>query len=159
VDAEVFLAALANRTVLVVDDEPSVCHALSRALATEGYKVLTAESGVEALRLLHDQPVQVIISDQRMPELSGIDLLKLVRVRYPRVVRIMLTGDKDPETTIRSINEGEVYRFIRKPWRNADLRAIVHFAFGARAESTSAADPVGLEKEIALLAEDELLGG
>ena len=63
-----------------------------------------------------------------MPGLSGIDFLKLVRVRHPSVVRIMLTGDPNPETTLRSINESEVYRFIRKPWNNRDLRTIVYFA-------------------------------
>ena len=73
--------------------------------------------------------MQLVISDQNMPGMSGIEFLKLVRDRHPHVVRMMLTADENPETVVRSINEGEVYRFIRKPWDAASLRTMVHFAF------------------------------
>ncbi len=158
-------------TVLVVDDEPGVRAALTQVLQRLGYMVVTAESGEEALQRLQENPVEVIISDQHMPGLSGIDLLKLVRVRHPRVVRIMLTADKDPDVPIRSINEGEVYRFIRKPWNNNDLRTVLSFAFEiARLEQekrhlvtllknqiASRDDPADLERELVKLAEDEIL--
>ena len=157
-------------TILVVDDEQVVRSALSRVLEESGYRVLTAENGEEALGRLQDEGVGVIISDQHMPGMTGIDLLKLVRVRHPRVVRIMLTGEKDPEVPVRSINEGEVYRFIRKPWDNANLKTVVSFAFEiARLEQekrhlitllrnqiASPQDPADVEAEILRLAESEI---
>ena len=157
-------------TILVVDDEQVVRSALSRVLEESGYRVLTAENGEEALGRLQDEGVGVIISDQHMPGMTGIDLLKLVRVRHPRVVRIMLTGEKDPEVPVRSINEGEVYRFIRKPRDNANLKTVVSFAFEiARLEQekrhlitllrnqiASPQDPADVEAEILRLAESEI---
>ena len=112
-----------------------------------------------------------------MPGMPGIDFLKLVRVRYPHIVRIMLTGDPDPEIPVRSINEVEIYRFLRKPWNNADLRTLLHFAFEVvtleeekrqlialvrkqrKARETNAPlDPMDLEAELLLLAEEEAGG-
>jgi response regulator RpfG family c-di-GMP phosphodiesterase len=157
-------------TVLVVDDEPRVRIALTQVLHRLGHTVVEAESGEEALQLLQDHAVEVIISDQHMPGLSGIDLLKLVRVRHPKVVRIMLTADEDAEIPIRSINESEVYRFIRKPWNNNDLRTVLSFAFEiARLEQekrhlvtllknqlATRDDPADLEKELVKLADEEI---
>jgi len=120
---------LPARTILVVDDELPVRLALTRVLGEAGYSVLGTDSGREALELFEKHPIDLVISDHHMPEMSGIDLLKLVRVRHPHVVRIILTGDKDPELTFRSINEGEVYRFIKKPWDNTMLRVTIYFAF------------------------------
>jgi DNA-binding NtrC family response regulator len=117
------------RTVLVVDDEPLVRSALKRILEPAGCAVLTAADGAEALKVLGKSSVHVLITDQNMPGLSGIELLKEVRIRHPLVLRMMLTADADPETPIRSINEGEVYRFIRKPWDNAALLTTVNLAF------------------------------
>src|SRR5438309_539101 len=125
------MTPLSERKILLVDDEEAVRTALRKVLEADGYSILESPSGTAALELLRSTPVQLVISDQIMPEMSGVDFLKLVRVRHPSVVRIMLTGDQDPETTLRSINESEVYRFIRKPWNNRDLRTIVHFAFEA----------------------------
>jgi DNA-binding NtrC family response regulator len=119
----------ATRTVLVVDDEEFVRTALQRVLGDAGYSVLAAESGAEALRVLAEQPVKILISDNAMPYMSGLDLFKEVRVRHPHVLRIMLTGDSDPELAVRAINEGEVFRFIRKPWNNSDLRTVMQLAF------------------------------
>jgi two-component system NtrC family sensor kinase len=159
-------------TVLVVDDEQAVCAALQHVLSQHGYTVVTAGTAEEALELLRTVPAQVIISDQHMGGggLQGVDLLKVVRVRHPRVVRILLTGDQDPEVPVRSINESEVYRFIRKPWNNADLRTIVSFAFEVasleqekqelvtrmRNELAPKEDPAGVEAELLRLAEDEI---
>jgi DNA-binding NtrC family response regulator len=169
-----------KRTILIVDDEESVRSPLSRLLTGEGHAVLEAADATTALQILQEKQVHLVISDQMMPGMSGVDLLKLVRVRHPHVLRIMLTGDPDPEIPVRSINESEVYRFIRKPWNNWELRTILHFAFEVvrlqeenaklialglrqrkvRDKMESADDPVGLEAELQLLAEAEaeLLG-
>ncbi len=164
-----------HRNILVVDDEEPVRSALRHVLEADGYSIVEAEDGPTALELLKTTPIHLVISDHVMPQMSGVDLLKLVRVRHPAVVRIMLTGDKDPETTVRSINESEVYRFIRKPWNNRDLRTIVHFAFevarlqaenhqlialgrrqrDVRKKLESDTDPVDIESELMLLAEAE----
>jgi len=123
------MKVLPARTVLVVDDDADVRSTLARVLGSAGYTILTAESGEEGLKLLASHPVQLVISDQNMPGMSGIDFLKVVRERHPHVLRMMLTADENPATIVRSINEGEVYRFIQKPWDNTSLRTMVHFAF------------------------------
>src|SRR5438876_5025868 len=124
------MKAAKDKNILVVDDEETVRESLASVLEREGYRVIPAESGDEGLRLLKETPgIQLVISDHNMPGMSGIEFLKLVRERYPTVTRIMLTGDPDPQTIIRSINEGEVYRFIKKPWENTLLRVTVYFAF------------------------------
>lgn len=164
------------RTVLVVDDEENIRESLQRVLGQMGCEVLTAENADEALTVLSSCQVGVVISDNAMPGMSGLELLKEIRKRHPQVVRIMLTGDSDRELPVRSINEGEVYRFLRKPWNNADLRTIVHFAFElalleeekrqllaivrrhreARDRGEVAPD---LESELLLIAEAELFRG
>ncbi|HZX95053.1 MAG TPA: response regulator [Myxococcales bacterium] len=158
--------------VLVVDDEAAVRAALKRVLEQHGWSVLCVATAEEGLLLLRRLPVQVILSDQNMPGLSGIDLLKLVQVRHPAVVRILMTADRDPEVPVRSINESEVYRFIRKPWDDADLCTVVSLAFAvARQEQekrdllalrrnpgSPRTDPAGVESELVRLAEDEIEG-
>jgi two-component system, probable response regulator PhcQ len=165
---------LPPRTVLVVDDEENVRTALTRLLGDAGYAVLAAESGEEALGILHESAVKLLISDNNMPGMPGIELFKKVRRLYPHVLRIMLTGDTDPELAVRSINEAEVYRFIRKPWNNADLRTIVQLAFDVivledekrqlldivrryRAARERGDPPPRLDAELLLLAEADLL--
>lgn len=118
-----------EKTILVVDDEEAVRESLSAVLEREGYRVLLAGSGEEGLQILKDQALQLVISDHNMPGMNGVEFLKLVRERKPDVLRIMLTGDPDPQIIIRSINEGEIYRFIKKPWDNTMLRVTVYFAF------------------------------
>src|SRR5471030_485025 len=123
------MKAIKEKPILLVDDEDAVRMSLSTVLEREGYRVHGAESGEEGLRILKEEPIQLVISDYSMPHMSGVDFLKLVRERYPNILRIMLTGDPNPEVIIRSINEGEVYRFIRKPWDNTMLRVTIYFAF------------------------------
>ena len=120
-----------DKTILLVDDEDSVRDSLQAVLQREGYTILQASGGEEGLQMLREHPVQLVISDHNMPGMSGVEFLKLVRERHPTVTRIMLTGDPDPQTIIRSINEGEVYRFIKKPWDNTMLRVTIYFAFEA----------------------------
>jgi DNA-binding NtrC family response regulator len=118
-----------EKNILIVDDEDSVRDSLTSVLEREGYTVHQAGGGEEGLLLLKERQIHLVISDYNMPGMTGVDFLKLVRQRNPDVVRIMLTGDPDPQTIIRSINEGEVYRFIKKPWDNTLLRVTVYFAF------------------------------
>jgi DNA-binding NtrC family response regulator len=120
-----------NRHVLIVDDEEHVREALERVLEKEGYVVFTAADGEEALRILQARAIQLLITDHDMPGMKGVELLKQVRESHPRVCRILLTGNADRETVVRSINEGEVYRVILKPWDNVLLRVTLHFAFEA----------------------------
>jgi DNA-binding NtrC family response regulator len=122
-------AVVPPRVVLVVDDEEYVRNGLTRVLQDSGYTVFAAESGEEALQMLADHPIRLLISDNNMPGMSGLELFGEVRRRHPHVLRIMITGDADPDLPVRSINEAEVYRFIRKPWSNQDLRTIVRLAF------------------------------
>jgi DNA-binding NtrC family response regulator len=121
--------AVKERHILVVDDEENVRDSIAAVLEREGYRVHQADSGERGLQILKERTIQLVISDQNMPGMTGLEFLKLIRERHPTVVRIMLTGDPDPLTIIRSINEGEVYRFIKKPWDNTLLRVTVYFAF------------------------------
>jgi diguanylate cyclase (GGDEF)-like protein/PAS domain S-box-containing protein len=122
-------APLQSRTLLIVDDEPHILAALQRVLAEEGYRVLAATSGHEGLELLATNPVQVILSDQRMPEMSGTEFLSRVKVLYPDTVRMVLSGYAELETVVRAVNEGAIYKFFGKPWDAEQLRAQISDAF------------------------------
>jgi len=119
----------ALRTVLVVDDEANVVSALRRTLRREGYTILSASEPAEALAILRQSAVDVVLSDQLMPNMSGLDFLKEVRALHPDVVRIMLTGHADVATAVEAINDGEIYRFLTKPWDDAELKVALHLAF------------------------------
>jgi putative nucleotidyltransferase with HDIG domain len=119
----------AERTVLFVDDEVNILKALQRLLRHESMNVLTASRGREALELLDQAPAQVVVTDQRMPEMSGVDLLSAVRERHPDVVRMMLTGYTEMDVAVEAINRGEIYRLITKPWNDDELRATLRQAF------------------------------
>jgi two-component system probable response regulator PhcQ len=114
----------ANRNVaviLLVDDEPHVTEALKRSLRREPFEFFTATSGNAALEILAGHHVDVVISDQQMPGMSGSALMELVRKRYPRTIRMILTGEASLDAAMRAINEGEVYRFFLKPCNTLDL--------------------------------------
>src|SRR5258707_10498852 len=144
--------------ILIVDDEPANLRTLAR-LFREDYEVLTAASGDEALVLLIQHDVAVLITDQRMPGMTGIELLKKTVPLRPRMVRIILTGYTDVDALVEAINCGQVYRYVAKPWKNEDLRLTVrrgleHFEeFKQRHELESAnARLVSLIREIQELA-------
>jgi diguanylate cyclase (GGDEF)-like protein len=118
-----------QHTLLVVDDEAGICAALSRMLRRDGYKILTAGGGSEALEVLAVNPVQVIISDQRMPGMSGTDFLDIVKQLYPDTVRILLSGYTDLDVVTESVNRGAVFKFLTKPWDDTLLREQVRDAF------------------------------
>ena len=110
--------------ILIVDDEPANLRALER-LFREQYDVLTAPSGAEALELLNHHDVALLVTDQRMPELTGIELLKKTVTLRPRMVRIILTGYTEVDALVEAINCGHVYRYVTKPWTNEELRLTV----------------------------------
>ena len=110
-----------TRKVLLVDDEPNMTEALRRALRGERYDILTAQSAAEAMEIVRKEDINLVVSDERMPSMSGSELLALVRKESPYTVRIILTGHANLESTIQAINSGEVYRFLTKPCRDIDL--------------------------------------
>ena len=123
------LTLLPNRTLLLLDDERNVLNALVRLFRREGYRILVATRAREALELLAANEVQVVISDQRMPEISGTDFLARARELHPQTVRMVLSGHADLETIRDAINRGAVWQFLSKPWDDDELKSIVRAAF------------------------------
>jgi DNA-binding NtrC family response regulator len=113
-----------SHKILIVDDEAANLRALERLFRNE-YIVFTAESGAEALAVVEQHDIALLISDQRMPGMTGIELLQNTVQLRPHMVRILLTGYTDAGTLIEALNCGHVYRFVTKPWNNEDLRMIV----------------------------------
>lgn len=111
-----------EHSLLCVDDEPNVLQALKRLLRNEPYCLFTASSGPEALKILEENPVQVIMTDQRMPGMSGTELLAEVRKKYPDTIRIVLSGYTEVDTITEAINKGHVYKFFLKPWDDHSLK-------------------------------------
>lgn len=113
-------------TVLCVDDEPNILAALKRTLRGGGFGVVTAGGGEQALEILGKLPVDIVVSDMRMPGLDGSQLLEQVRERWPQVIRILLTGHADQDSTVAAINRGRIFRYLSKPWDERDLLAALH---------------------------------
>ncbi len=111
--------------VLFVDDEPLVVEGLKRALYKEPYEMLCANSAEEAYGILEQEHVDVVVSDDQMPGVSGVDFLVAIRRKYPEVIRIMLTGRATIDTAIRAINKGEVYRFLSKPCDEVEVATTI----------------------------------
>jgi diguanylate cyclase (GGDEF)-like protein/PAS domain S-box-containing protein len=124
-----FSPVQSNRTLLIVDDETNILAALRRLLRHDGYRILTAENGHQALELLAQNEVQVVISDQRMPEMTGTDFLSHIKTMYPHSVRLVLSGYTDLESVTRAVNAGAIYKFITKPWEDEQLREQIREAF------------------------------
>lgn len=122
-------STLVNRRILLVDDEVGVTNALRRSLRREGYEITACNSGQEALVTLKTETFDMLISDHRMPGMSGVELTRLCRDRYPDMMRLMLTGQVDAQMAIEAINQGEVYRFITKPWDDVELKVTLWMAF------------------------------
>jgi diguanylate cyclase (GGDEF)-like protein len=125
-------------TLLLVDDEPAILSALKRLLRRENYRVLTASTGEEALAQLAEHAVGVIVSDQRMPGMTGIELLAQVRSMHPHVVRMILSGYTGLDSLTEAINRGEIFRFLTKPWEERDLLEAIRAAFRHYAENSAA---------------------
>ncbi|MCA8199305.1 HD domain-containing phosphohydrolase [Burkholderia vietnamiensis] len=108
-------------SILLVDDEPNVLSALRRVLRPANYEVLTADSGEAALEILATTEVDLIVSDMRMPTMSGAAFLRRARALYPETMRVLLTGYSDIASIVEAVNEGGVYRYLNKPWDDQDL--------------------------------------
>ncbi|WP_435017897.1 response regulator [Tundrisphaera sp. TA3] len=110
----------AKYTLLIVDDEPDVCDSVHDLLRRE-FRVLKAHSGAEGYRLMQEEEVHIIMTDQRMPQVSGVELLTKVKARNPQAVRMLFTGYADLESIVAAINQGHVYQFLKKPWQPEEL--------------------------------------
>ncbi|RXZ37067.1 hybrid sensor histidine kinase/response regulator [Oxalobacteraceae bacterium CAVE-383] len=113
----------------MVDDEKNILAALRRLLHAEKYRILTANSAPEALELLASTPVDVIVSDQRMPDMTGVEFFRIAKERYPETIRIMLSGYTELQSVTDAVNEGAIYKFLTKPWDDNQLKTHVAEAF------------------------------
>lgn len=118
-----------NRTMLLVDDESNILSVLTRVFRKEGYSILKAQSGKQGLELLEYNDVGVILSDQRMPEMTGVEFLSKVKERYPETIRIVLSGYTELNSVTDAINRGAIYKFLTKPWDDDLLRENIREAF------------------------------
>ncbi|MFT5591247.1 MAG: PAS domain S-box-containing protein [Bradyrhizobium sp.] len=117
------------RTLLLVDDEANILSALKRLLRGSEFNILTAGSGSEGLALLAQHTVDVILSDQRMPGMTGVEFLSIAKTRFPETVRIVLSGYTELKSVTDAVNEGDIYKFLTKPWDDAKLRGHIDEAF------------------------------
>jgi len=110
-----------RHTVLCVDDEVNILRSLKRLLRKEDYRLLTASSGEQGLEILKENAVNLVISDQRMPGMSGIEFLARVKEEYPDIIRAILSGYTEVDAIMDSINRGHIYKFLLKPWNDQNL--------------------------------------
>ena len=128
-DADSAGSAVPTRHLLILDDEDNVLKALRRTLRPAGFRIHIASSPEAAFELLALHPVGVVISDQRMPAMTGSEFLRRVKDRYPLTKRIVLSGYTDLQSITESINRGAIYKFLTKPWNDAELLAQLETAF------------------------------
>lgn len=119
-------------TILIVDDDQNILKSIKRSLVDENYNILTAANGPEGLDMLAQHKVSLVISDQKMPGMSGLEFLQKVKIDYPNILTLMLTAHADVDTTIKAINDAGVYKFILKPWVPAELRMTIRRAVETR---------------------------
>jgi response regulator RpfG family c-di-GMP phosphodiesterase len=113
--------------LLIVDDEPDVCDSVHNLLRRE-FRVLKAHSAEEGCRLMQEEEVHIVMSDQRMPQITGIELLTKLKARHPHAIRMLFTGFADLESIIAAINQGHIFQFMRKPWQPEELLSAVRQA-------------------------------
>lgn len=116
-----------KHAILLVDDEPEILYSLQGLLRRE-FELYTAESGSQALEILQQHPIHVIMSDQRMPEMTGVQLMRRVKTEHPEAIRIVFTGYADIRAVIEAINNVGLYRYITKPWDPDELIEVLHQA-------------------------------
>lgn len=117
------------KTVLFVDDEVPVLNALKRLVGNQGYEVLTSVSPLDALKLLKTRPINLIISDYRMPKMTGAEFLREARLIQPDSVRLVLSGYADAQVVTEMIEKGEIFRFLMKPWDPQELKEAINQGF------------------------------
>lgn len=117
-----------QQSILIVDDEKMILKSIQRTLRNETYNVFTALNAEEALNILQARDIDLIISDQNMPGIAGIELLEKVKADFPSVLTIMLTGQTDIELAVKAINDAGIYKFILKPWDDNDFRITIRRA-------------------------------
>ncbi|GAA4089410.1 response regulator [Zhongshania borealis] len=146
----------AKPRILFVDDEPRILVAL-KALFRRDYDVVTANSGPAALDILRAGDVDVVVSDQRMPEMTGVEVLRSAKDIRPRAIRVLLTGYSDLSAILAAINDGEIFRFINKPWSNVDLRQTIAAAVKASAiEHVESAVEEGVNEKVYIPGVDDV---
>jgi len=116
-----------KRPILIVDDEPEMLHSLKNLLRHD-YQVFTATSGAEGLRILETEVIHLVMTDQRMPEMTGVEMLKKVKNEHPAAIRLIFTGYAEVKAVIAAINQGNVFRFLSKPWEPEELMAVLRAA-------------------------------
>ncbi|MBW3596109.1 MAG: response regulator [Planctomycetes bacterium] len=119
-----------KHSLLLVDDEPEILYSL-KGLLRRDFDLHVAESGRRALEILAEHPIHVVMTDQRMPEMSGVELMGRVRTEHPEAIRIVFTGYADIKAVVEAINSGGLYRYITKPWDPDDLIETLHQAAAA----------------------------
>ena len=117
----------AKHCLLIVDDEPNVCDSVHDLLRRE-FRVLKAHSAQEGFRLMQEEEVHIVMSDQRMPQISGVELLTGVKARHPQAIRMLFTGFAELESVIAAVNQGHIFQFVRKPWQPEELLLAVRQA-------------------------------
>lgn len=121
-------------TILIVDDEPEILASLRRQLRNESFNLELTESPFHALERVESGAIDLIIADIDMPGMSGLELVARVRASRPDVIRILLTGDASLSSAVEAINEGEVYRYLQKPWDRKELVQVIHHALARQRE-------------------------
>jgi two-component system NtrC family sensor kinase len=145
--------------ILCVDDEPNVLNSIRRLFLDYEYTILTATSAQEGLEILQNARIQIVMSDYRMPNMNGVEFLKEVRKFWPETVRIVLSGYADTAAIVSAVNEGQIYKFIPKPWNDDDLKATIanaiegYYLFKRRAELTD--QLIKVNEELKELLEDK----
>ena len=138
-----------QRCILFVDDDEKILKSLQRGCLDEPFKAYYATSGKEALKILEHQEIHILVTDMRMPEISGIELLRIVKEKYPRIVRLVLSGYTQVGTLLTAINQGEIFKFITKPWKlEGEFKSAIREALerydaqaeGEKAEASVAGD-------------------
>jgi response regulator RpfG family c-di-GMP phosphodiesterase len=118
---------ITRHCVLIVDDEPDVCDSVQDLLRRE-FRVLKAHSAEEGYRIMQEEEVHIVMSDQRMPQITGVEMLTKLKARHPHAIRMLFTGFADLESVIAAINQGHIFQFLKKPWQPEELLAAVRQA-------------------------------
>lgn len=142
-----------KHTLLVVDDEQDVCDSVHDLLRRQ-FNVLKARNAEEGFRLMQENEVHIVMTDQRMPKITGVELLSQVRNGHPQAIRLLFTGYADLDSIVQAINQGHIFKFLKKPWNPDDLEAAVRDAAVEYERLVSQAEQMQiLQTELAALRE------